>query len=337
MNELTEEQIVKSVKGHDSELEVKGFRDISGRSRRTYLIELENSQNLVGYYCAKNGNEEKFRKEEGLLEIVNERTEIPTQEIVHSDLSKQRIPFIFYLAYEVDGYDPQRRYKYMPTDFKKRYVRKVAEHLAELHNKVQFEKAGEFRLRDGEIKVQNGGTWKEFMQQKVMERIEDFNERFSDLEKPAEKFLNRNLEMLGGEQPCLVHYDVKPDNTIVKDGELKAIIDWEKSICGDKIWDLAYSRFHLIDRWFDTKSIRRELEREFLQAYTQSTDMEEGWKRKLKYYGVLQVFDGMHDFSDFTEAKGKGEEEKDKIEESMRNTFFDNNKKIEEAKDEFSL
>jgi aminoglycoside phosphotransferase (APT) family kinase protein len=337
MDQLTEHQIVNSVKSYNPELELSGFKDISGRARRTYLLELENSNNLVGYYCSKEGNEEKFKKEEGLLETLNEKTGIPTQKIIHSDLSKNKIPYLFYLAHEIQGFDPESRYKYMPRGFKRKYVMQVARNLAELHNNVQFDEAGEFRLRDGEIKVLNGGSWREFLEQKVMERINDFDERFSDLEKPAEEFLKKNLDMLGGEQPCLVHYDVKPDNTIVKDGELEAIVDWEKSICGDRIWDLAYSRFHLIDRWFETESIRNRLEEQFLQAYIEESNLRKDWRKRLKYYGILQIFDGMHDFSNFTEAKGMTDEEKNKMENSMRESFQQNDEKIEEAKNEFAV
>lgn len=301
------------------------------------MIKLENSENLVGYYCVKKSNEEKFKKEEGLLEMVSQKTTVPTQEIIHSDLSKNKISYLFYLAREIQGYDPQNRYKYLPRKFKKRYVRQIAKKLAELHSRVQFKEAGEFRLRDGEIRVLNGGTWKEFLQQKVMERINDFDKRFSDLEKNAEEFLKKNIDLVGGEKPCLVHYDVKPDNTIVRDDELEAIVDWEKSICGDRVWDLAYSRFHLIDRWFETESIRRELEKEYLEAYLQEIKLREGWRKRLKYYGVLQIFDGMHAFSNFTEDQGMSEKDKNQMERSMRETFSQNNHKIEEAKNEFAV
>ena len=328
MDMLSKNQLEKSIYSYNSVLEVVDTKDISGRARRTYLIQTKKGNNLVGYFCVNSDNEERFSKEEKVLELVNEKTNIPTQKILFSDFSKEHMQYYYYLSDEIKGFDPQPRYKYMSRGFKKNYIRQLGKYLGELHREIKFDNAGRLRKRGDTLKIESAQKWKDFLRQMTLETIDEFEKLFQDLQPQAKAYLKKNIEILGNEQPCLVHWDVKPDNTVVKDGEIQAVVDWEKAISGDKIWDLEYSRVQLIHRWFKTDSICQELEKQLFEGYREENKLEKGWRKRRKFYEVLQLFDGMKSFSEFTEDQDMSKEEKEQVENFLRNTFLENKDNI---------
>jgi aminoglycoside phosphotransferase (APT) family kinase protein len=54
-------------------------------------------------------------------------------------------------------------------------------------------------------------------------------------------WLERNIPAMGS-SACLVHGDVSFRNTLIKDGKLVALLDWEFHHLGDPVEDLSYFR-----------------------------------------------------------------------------------------------
>jgi aminoglycoside phosphotransferase (APT) family kinase protein len=104
---------------------------------------------------------------------------------------------------------------------------------------------------------------------------------------------------------------VKPDNLIVKDGEVEALIDWEKAISGRPEWDLAYARIQMVYRWFDTERINTELEKELFRGYFSENDLERGWEKRLMFTSMVWNFKSMANFEkhfgDVDEQERQGE------------------------------
>ena len=266
MAEISDQMVQNTVSSLEPSYDVKSFRKYdSGFARDVLEVKLESGDSLVVYLCTNTSMEyeRRFMKEEKLVELVNQKTDIPTQKILKSDFSKKKVPYLFYIAEKIEGYDPQNRFKYLPKEVKRNIVKESGEYLGELHKKVEFKSAGEIIYKDGEIEIEEH-EWKEYLKQMTFERLEELeNTRFSDMVEDARQFVDQHIDLADtNDYFCCIHWDVSPNNLIVKDGHINAVIDWEKAIAGPPEWDLANSRVSMIYRWFETESINQELESE---------------------------------------------------------------------------
>ena len=334
MSDVSEKVVKKaalSYRGISSVNEISKYS--SGAARETFHVKASQGDFVV-YICADTSEayEERFSKEEKLLELVNSETDIPTQEILKSDFTREKIPYLFYIAKEVEGYDPIDRYKWLPREEKKNIVREIGKYLGELHREVKFEDAGELSKENGEI-VSEGLRWVEFLERWTEKYVGQFEDsRFENLEDKALEFFEDHKELAeGGENVCL-HFDVTPDNLIIKEGEIEALIDWEKGISGRPGWDLAYARVQMIYRWFDTEKINEELEKEFFKAYFEENELRPGWRKRLVFFSMVWTFKSMakldQNFQDAGEEKMKQEAQ------FFRDLFLRMFEDFEEAVDE---
>lgn len=322
MNTLEEELVVSNFKKYES-----------GRARDVFLLESGDGRELVLYLCTDTGDyEERFKKEEKLIELVNKKTDIPTQKIIKSDFSKETVPYLFYIAEKVDGYDPIDRFKYLPREVKKKIVREVGRYLGELHREIEFEDSGELRYIEGGLEIE-GQDWSEFIQEQAEEKIEGIRDtRFEDLTDKLEKFIQENIDLISQESHSCLHWDITPDNIIVENSEINAVIDWEKAISGPPEWDLAYSRVQMIYRWFEDEGICKELEKEFFKGYIGQRELKGRWKQKILYYGMIQSMNSMTDFQNWTENMDKAQRKEE--EKFLRELFSRRFRRLENAADE---
>jgi len=282
----------------------------SGRARTVVDVDLKQRDNLVLYLCHKEHVEERFRKEEKLLERVNSETNIPTPNIIYSDLSKEKIPYLFYIGEKIDGYDPIYRYKYLPKAERMNILRQSAEYLGELHSNVDFRDYGEIKYRDGTLEIE-GCSWYEWMENWAEQHIESLaDSRFSDLQEDARRFMEEHKELAEVADPCCVHFDVTADNLIVEDGGIKAVLDWEKAISGAPEWDLQYSKILMINVHFETESIEEEMFEEFLKAYLKENELKQGWQKRFLYYNTIWSYQALANFEKHIDEEDKPEQEK---------------------------
>lgn len=329
MSEVSEKEVEKAALSYS---EISSVREISryssGAARESFRVEAD-SGNVVIYICEDTSEayEERFSKEEELLELVNRKTSIPTQKILKSDFTKEEVPYLFYIAEEVEGYDPIEHYKWLPREEKKNIVCQAGKFLGELHREVSFEEAGELREEEGDI-LSEGLTWEEFLERWTEKYVEQFSDTpFEDLKEKAHTFFEEHRELAEtGEDVCL-HFDVTPDNIIVKDGEVQALIDWEKAISGRPEWDLAYARIQMIYRWFDTEEINEELEKEFFRGYFEENELRSGWRKRLVFFSQIWNFKSMAKFE--KHFRDMGDEEKQDEADFFRELFLRNSEDME--------
>lgn len=334
MSDISEREVEKAALSYSGISSVKEISKYSsGAARETFRVEAS-SGNFVVYICEDTSEayEERFSKEEKLLELVNNKTEIPTQKILKSDFTKREVPYLFYIAEEVEGYDPIDRYKWLPRKEKNNIVHEAGKHLGELHREVKFKDAGELGLEEGEIKSE-GLSWDEFLERWTEKYVEQFKDTpFEDLQEKAYRFFEEHRELAeGGENVCL-HFDVTPDNLIIKNGGIEALIDWEKAISGRPEWDLAYTRIHMIYRWFETEEINEELEKEFFKGYSEEYKLKPGWRNRLIFFSMIWNFKSMAKFEKhFQDAS---EQEKQEETEFFRDLFMRNFEDLEKTVEE---
>jgi aminoglycoside phosphotransferase (APT) family kinase protein len=288
MEDLDLELVQSAVHEMDQDMEVVKFKEFnSGRARTVVDVDLKQKDNLILYLCHKEHVEERFRKEEKLLERVEEETDIPTTNIIYSDLSKEKIPYLFYIGEKIDGYDPIDRYKYLPKEERSNILSQSAKYLGRLHKNVDFKEYGEIKYRDGELTI-DSCSWYEWMKEWAEPHIEDIGDsRFSDLQEDARRFMEEHKGLAEVSDPCCVHFDVTPDNLIVKDGGINAVLDWEKAISGAPEWDLQYSKILMINAQFETESIEEEIFKQFLESYLEENKLKKGWQKRFLYYNTI--------------------------------------------------
>jgi len=311
MDDLGLELVQSAIYEMDQGMEVVEFKEFnSGRARTVVDVDLKQGNNLILYLCHKEHLEERFRKEEKLLERVNKETDIPTPNIIYSDLSKEKIPYLFYIGKKIDGYDPIDRYKYLPKDQRTNILRQSAKYLGKLHRNVDFQDYGEIKYRDNELTV-DSCSWYDWMNEWAEPHIEDIGDsRFSDLQEDARKFIEEHKELAEVSDPCCVHFDVTPDNLIVKDGGINAVLDWEKAISGAPEWDLQYSKILMINAQFETESIENEMFRQFLEFYLQENELKQGWQKRFLYYNTIWTYQALANFEKHIDEEEKTEQEK---------------------------
>jgi aminoglycoside phosphotransferase (APT) family kinase protein len=311
MKDLDLELIESAIHEMNQDIEVVSFKEFdSGRARTVVDVDLKQRDNLILYLCHKESVEERFRKEEKLLERVNRETDIPTPNIIYSDLSKENIPYLSYIGEKIDGYDPIDRYKYLPKDERMNILRQSAEYLGELHKNVGFREYGEIKYRDGNLEI-DSFSWYEWMKDWAEPYIEDIGDsRFSDLQEDARKFMEEHKELANVSDPCCVHFDVTPDNLIVKNGRINAVLDWEKAISGAPEWDLQYSKILMINAPFETESIENEMFEEFLKSYLEENKLKPGWQKRFLYYNTIWTYQSLAKFEELVDDEDKPEQEK---------------------------
>lgn len=294
-----------------------------GHIRDVFQVSTDSDDEFV-LYLGTNTNEvyeRRFRKEVKLVGLVNKLTRIPTQEILYSDLTKDQIQYLFYIAEKVDGYNPIGRFKYLPTEEKVHVLESIGRYLAELHSKLVFNCSGEFVI-DTEGLIVDCQKWDDWVSEYAYKWIPKLEQsRFSDLRYKAEQFFKKYSHLTNEDNFSCLHYDISADNLLIKDGEVQAVIDWEKAISGPPEWELGNSREAMIYRWFESDEIPAGLEKKFFAAYRTQRRLEDGWKMKVLYYETLQRFRYMADFEKIAEVEDWSRNEIEERETMYRDIF----------------
>jgi aminoglycoside phosphotransferase (APT) family kinase protein len=307
--------------------QVKNFREFETGAARTVLeVRLKSGRELIVYLCTKEKNAKRFKKEEKLLEEVNQNTGIPTPEIIYSDFSKKQLPYLLYVGKKINGYNPVNRYKYLPKSERNHILTQSAKYLAELHENVKFNNPGRIHYKDDELQVESTSTY-QFITDWAEDWIEKMGEtRFSDLQKQAYEFMEKYRALADSADTCCVHFDVRPENLLIKNGEIEAVLDWEKAISLAPEWDLQYSMILFIQGKIKNDSIRRGMMRDFFEAYLEERKLDDRWKKRMLYFSSIWTFKSMVRFEE-----NIPEEDKSKVEKEFRQTFNERHYNLEKA------
>jgi aminoglycoside phosphotransferase (APT) family kinase protein len=134
--------------------------------------------------------------------------------------------------------------------------------------------------------------------------------RFSDLQEDARRFMEEHKELAEVSDHCCVHFDVTPDNLIIKCGDINAVLDWEKAISGAPEWDLQYSKILMINAQFETEIIEKEMFKEFLKSYLEENKLRDGWQKRFPYYNTIWTYQSLANFEKYIDEEDKPEQEK---------------------------
>ncbi|MFB6216549.1 MAG: phosphotransferase family protein, partial [Candidatus Aenigmatarchaeota archaeon] len=302
-------------------------------AHETYGVSLDDSK-IVCSFCVRKG--ERCRKEEALTNHVKGCTGVPTQTIIYSDLSGDIIPYPFYIAEWVEGNSADKKWTERGQKELKQIIRQAGKYMGDLHANIHFDKAGQLQA-NGHIQVVDGEPWKEYLQREMRETIQELSDtRFADLQGEAKEYVENGMELLEDSiQNVLVHWDIRPENLIVKNGEIQAVLDFEKAIAGDAEYDIAYSEIHFMDSYWtpsnntfpdsvDVDTLRKA----FHKGYRKKHSMRDGWRERIAYYKILELIQGMKSFDWWTKEIELPEEKQNQQAEWMRRKFRSSKKEL---------
>lgn len=316
-------EIKEAIAAFKHRARIVDISDISGQNRETYEVELSSGEKLI--CCFNKNRPEWFKLEESLIGIVDEETDVPTQNILYSDLTGENNSQIFHIAEKIEGSKSEEEYAELPLDQKEEIVRQIGKYLAEIHDNIKFENFGRFRYENEGLDIEKY-EWVELVQEIAEEYIDSMeNTRFEDLQGEFRDYVQKNLHLLDESNPVLVHYDVAVDNVIREGTDIKAVLDWERAFIGRPEWDLAYSEVRFILQFLDDEEDVNQLKQTFYQSYRKVNALDEGWRKRIEYYRMIQLFHGMEYFENWTDRKNYSESEKKQEEEWHRKHFRKNN------------
>lgn len=267
--------------------EISNSKEFSGDAKETYLVSLENGQEVVVHICQKTNLEDRFKVEDLASQMVSERSEVPVPKVIASDLSKTEFSYMYFISEKLSGYNPLRRFKYMSIQDKKRILRQAGSLLGELHRDVTFRSFGQFRY-DSESDSLNisEGSWSEIFMQIMEKQLEEVSHQaFNDLVPIARETLENNLDLLRDDfQPVMVHQDYGPRNIMVDKGTISGVIDWERAISGHNEYDLFKAERRFIDDRFRTREVRERLRSEIFKGYLKTNSLKSGWRERRALY-----------------------------------------------------
>lgn len=287
---------------------------VLSRSRRNALFEVELDGERAPFVlkvCGETRNPDRFGAEPAVQRFVRARTPVPTPEVVAVDLSERHVPRPFFLMQYVDGRTYERRYKYLPAEVRRRFVRSVGGMLAALHGSVRFATFGRPERSESGLRVRPAaGGWHgmvcRLFDQKCASlqgtRFEDFVDEIAALKPDSELFD-------GVQRPTLLHRDVRPGNFLVDGEEVQSLLDWEHALVGDGEFDLVQAETNLTAR-FRTPRIRRTLRSEFYERYLDEGALADGFAERSEYYRLCSLMEILGAFEVWAAPLGRRERER---------------------------
>ncbi len=308
--------VEEAVRCFDSSLRIVEISDISGHNRETFDVELSSGEHLI--CCFNEDKPEWFKLEEELIEQVDNKTDIPTQNIIYSYFSKEEVPKLFHIDEKIEGSKSEEKYDDLSIDQKEEIVRQIGRYLAQIHKNIQFESFGRLRYNRESIEIEEY-SWKEIVQEIAEDYITEMKDtRFEDLQQEFRDYVQKNLHLLDESNPVLVHYDVAVDNIIRQGTEAKAVLDWERAFAGRPEWDLSHSEVRFILQFVEDQEKVERLKNAFYDSYQEVRSLEKGWKTRKEYYGMIQLFHCMKYFENWTERQNYSSKEKREEEQGHR-------------------
>lgn len=282
MEESTIEDIVRK----EFQSEIVDCEELSGDAKETYKVVLSNGQEFILHICRKTNLEDRFEVEDLTSQIVSENSDVPVPKVIASDLSKQDFSYMYFISEKIDGYNPLKRFKYMPIDEKKTILRQLGRYMGRFHRDITFDSFGQFNYSESDgLEIQEGSWPDVFMQIMEKQLSEVSHDAFDDLVPIIREILEDNLHLLEGNfQPVMVHQDYGPRNIMVDEGSISGIIDWERAISGHKEYDLFKAERRFIDDRFNSREVREELRPVLFEGYLEENALSSGWRERRKLY-----------------------------------------------------
>ncbi len=204
---------------------------------------------------------------------------IPAPKTQGYDSSKEILPYSYLIMQHVSGSSLGSMYDKLSEEQKNVWLIKMGELLASVHS-ITFNHFGEdFSKND----FQGEKTYTEFLKgyvRSICQRIKESKElEDKDLKRIQEFFLNNALFNIDP-TASLIHGNFVPDNILVDNEEIKAIVDWEWCRSGHNEEEIATFLYRNLK--LDKNSVKN-----FRQGYEKIIQLSPDFEERLYAYNLL--------------------------------------------------
>jgi len=224
---ISKEEVQRVVNKIFGNAKVNNITDLSGRINFVYNVGISNpTKSLILKLNAFPQYDWRLEKEKYVTRLITEHTDVPVPTIYLVDNTKDTFSTQYSLMSKIDGVDLESLLPNIDKSRKNELMEKAGECLGKM-NSIKFNRFGSIRgdsVVDGEENLEE--HYRKFSE-KTFSRISGMEEAKGLIDN-AKDFIERNIKLMQiPAEPCLIHYDYRPENIMIKNGELSGILDFE--------------------------------------------------------------------------------------------------------------
>lgn len=255
---VSEEEIKKVLAKTNRKLKSYELFD-NGYVNPIYFVKTSGGEDLVLRITnpLKRWRRNKTLNEVTIMTFLREKTTIPLPNIYDYSVDKETIDYEYILMEKIEGEPLSHLYFSASDEVKIKYIAQIAEYISQF-KQFKFDKIGSFKenMEIGVIADIAEGpfyNFKEYISALLNHRIEHVSrqERFKKYVPLFKEFDEKVISTIDEDVDIVLsHHDLHFKNWMAKDGEIKALIDFEWSgafpYCDDIInfdWDYEFDEF----------------------------------------------------------------------------------------------
>ncbi|MFB6208916.1 MAG: phosphotransferase family protein [Candidatus Nanohaloarchaea archaeon] len=272
--------------------EVFDWRELDEGLNTIYLLESDEKKLILKERTNEMNEIEWFRSEPIIYSLISNKTDVPSPEVIHTDLEGENRENIFYIMEKIDGVNAENFKEEISQKQLEEILRQYGEILARIHNIRSFDKHGVLGAENGELKVFEGAErWDRAlhgMMSGLRDKIGRLWENPPEIHVPDRKKLAE--EVPKNPEAVLVHYDNRFNNILVDENEITGFLDWSHPKVGPRELDLARAEYMLVDwRLTDRDDLdEKSLKDSICEGYREVSDLErKEFEDRIRIYNYL--------------------------------------------------
>ncbi|MFB6235762.1 MAG: phosphotransferase family protein [Halopenitus sp.] len=212
---------------------------------------------------------DRFHAEIGVQRIVGRESRIPVPQVHATGCDPLGYPFAVFEFVEDAEYDSVRK---LPPTVADRVCREAGEHQAALHE-FTLPEFGHVAVETDDLLVSEARVYRDLIRASFDRQCAELqNTPFADL---VDRVADRGDELVeridfDAVGPTLVHGDYRLDNLCIDpegDRVTVAVLDWERPMAGDPLWDVVMTLAVLTDGYGIDPDRRGSLRAAFREGY----------------------------------------------------------------------
>jgi aminoglycoside phosphotransferase (APT) family kinase protein len=322
----------EALSNYRSEIKMRSFRDVSGHENRTYMIELDNGEEVVCTICESDNPAEHCMKEVSVNRAVSKRTDINTPEVLYSECESSNIP-PFYITRKVEGTNGQdllenKTENRLNPEERKELTGNIGRMMGQLHKEFIFSQAGELVVEESDINIRNGHDFRTYFSDLLGEEVEKLDStNFSDIQEEVREAVVEALALIENPpQNSMIHHDIRPDNMILNGTEIEALLDFEHVTSGHPLIDYAHTEILVAEPhlYFDVEKPQvgiGKLREELRKGYQQEVELPENSRKQTEVFKLIEHIRNMNSYESYADSVGMSSKERRENREQHKGRF----------------
>ncbi len=241
-----DEGVITPIFKKDLNLTVKSIRQSEswGSSHVIYYVQTQERDKELVFRAnlGKNPSPERVMLVEKLVTDQVAETGVPTNRVLHVDISRKDYPFDYQIQEKILGNDLEDHFSSTKEEYDQMSY-ELGVMIGQL-SELTYDKFGKF----DEQAIENGvlqGTKDTFYDYLVtclesdLDYLRTANILSKDQTDQVIKIFADHQEIVNLEKGSLVHHDLADHNIMFMDNRITALFDWEACVVGDPVLDLA--------------------------------------------------------------------------------------------------